>query len=145
MLNMNIEKLKFLREDLGYTQQNMADLLHIKRSTYSGYENKIDNIPLCKFKKLCFFLRTSMDYVADIEELNKFKKKEYIPLNKKNIGKKLNLIRNKHNHLEKDISKILGIDVSTYSRYENGIYTIQTEYIIAFAKYYNVSLDWLCE
>lgn len=66
-------------------------------------------------------------------------------MNKKNLGLKLKSIRIKYNHLEKDIAKILGIDVSTYSRYENGLYAIQTEYLIVFAKYYNVSLDWLCD
>lgn len=130
---------------MSYTQQNVADLLKIKRSTYSGYENKIDNIPLNKFKHLCFILKTTMDYVADINELNNYKINVYKQINKKNLGKKLKSVRINNNQLEKDISKILGIDVSTYSRYENGLYTIQTEYIIAFAKYYNVSLDWLCE
>lgn len=71
---MNIEKIKFLREDLNYTQQNIADLLSIKRSTYSGYENKIDNIPLKKFKHLCYILQTTMDYVADIKKQITLKK-----------------------------------------------------------------------
>lgn len=142
---MNIEKIKFLREEFGYTQQYIASKLNIKRSTYSGYENKIDNIPLCKFKHLCFILQTTMDYIVDINDFNNFKTKKFISINKTNIGIKMKRIRLKHNHLEKNIAELLGIDVSTYSRYENGIYTIQTEYLIAFSKYYKVSLDWLCE
>ena len=141
---MNIEKIKFLREELGYTQQIMANKLNIKRSTYSGYDNKIDNIPLNRFKYLCFLLKTSMDYVVDLKKTNVFINKVYTPIDKKNIGIKMKSIRTKNNHLEKDIAKILGIDVSTYSRYENGLYIIQTEYLIAFAKYYKVSIDWLC-
>lgn len=144
MLGMNTEKIKFLREELGHTQQSIANILNIKRSTYSGYENKIDNIPLSRFRQLCFVLNATMDFIVDIDNTNNFNEKSLIPINKKSLGKKMKAIRIKNNDLEKDISRILGIDVSTYSRYENGIYIIQTEYLIAFAKYYNVSIDWLC-
>ena len=41
------------------------------------------------------------------------------------------------------ISKILGIQQTVYSRYERGFQTIPLEHLLKLADYYNVSLDFL--
>ena len=139
---MNINKIKYLRELKGYTQNDIANKIGVSRGTYGGWEVKNDNIPLIKFNKVCNILNTSMDYISDIET-------EYIEIKSKDINfdllpKRLKETRVLHNDKEKETAKILGIDRTTYSKYETGTNIIQTEYLIMFAKHYKVSVDWLC-
>ena len=44
---------------------------------------------------------------------------------------------------QSEISKMLNISQSTYSRYENGNLDIPTEILISLSKYYNVSVDYI--
>jgi len=46
---MDLNRLKETREDLEYTQSYMSSELNVGRSTYAGWENGIDSIPLLKF------------------------------------------------------------------------------------------------
>ena len=39
---------------------------------------------------------------------------------------------------------IIKVDQSNYSKYEKGKFLIHTLPLIEFAKYYNVSMDYLC-
>ena len=41
------------------------------------------------------------------------------------------------------VSKLLGIQQTVYSRYERGFQTIPLEHLLKLADYYNVSLDFL--
>lgn len=52
-------------------------------------------------------------------------------------------LREDHDLKQKDLSKYLSIDQSTYSDYENGRINIPVEMLIKIADYYNVSLDYL--
>lgn len=53
-------------------------------------------------------------------------------------------IRTYFDNTQKQIAKIIKVDQSNYSKYESGKALIQTYSIIEFAKYYNVSIDWIC-
>ena len=44
---------------------------------------------------------------------------------------------------QSEISKMLNISQSTYSRYENGNLDVPTEILISLSKYYNVSVDYI--
>lgn len=44
---------------------------------------------------------------------------------------------------QKELSKYLSIDQSTYSDYENGRINVPIEQLIKIADYYNVSLDYI--
>ena len=44
---------------------------------------------------------------------------------------------------QEEIAKIIGTSQSYYAQYENGKRAIPFERVIALAKYYNVSLDYL--
>lgn len=44
---------------------------------------------------------------------------------------------------QEDIAKILHISKNTYSMYERGLRTIQTEMLIELAKFYKVSIDYI--
>ena len=54
-------RLRELREDRDYTQQEIADFLHIKQNTYSQYENSIREIPIDLIIKLADYYGVSID------------------------------------------------------------------------------------
>jgi len=65
---MILKRVKDLREDRDWTQQYVADLLHIARSTYSAYENGANAVPLEILKKLALLYDTSADYLLELTD-----------------------------------------------------------------------------
>jgi transcriptional regulator with XRE-family HTH domain len=61
------------------------------------------------------------------------------------IGRRLREIRRDHNLTGKEVVKKfnLHIDVSTLSRYETGAVLQSIEFIVMFAQYFEVDLNWL--
>lgn len=68
---MIYKRIRDLREDKDMTQQEMADILHINRRTYSAYENGINSMTPETLCKIADFHNTSVDYL-----LNRTNKKE---------------------------------------------------------------------
>ncbi len=64
-MNYN-ERIRELREDNDYTQQNIADILHIGQRTYSDYESGKTRIPIDSLIILAKFYNVSMDYISGI-------------------------------------------------------------------------------
>lgn len=65
---MRYERLKFerirdLRVDRNYTQQQIADYLGVKQNTYSQYEIGVLNYPLDVVIKLADLYEVSVDYL----------------------------------------------------------------------------------
>ncbi|MBQ2676762.1 MAG: helix-turn-helix transcriptional regulator [Clostridia bacterium] len=58
-------RIKDLREDRDWTQQKVADMLHICRSTYSAYENGANAFPIEILISLSKIYKTSIDYLLD--------------------------------------------------------------------------------
>ncbi len=137
-------RLKDVRIDNDLTQKNLAQKLNVSRSTYSGWENEDDNIPLYQFNNFCEIFNLILDYVSKIinrrkNTTNKIKKQ----IDFKLIGQNLEIIRKENKITQKELAKIIGISEATYVNYKNGKTPIQTEILKKFAIYFNVSLDWL--
>lgn len=137
-------RLKDVRIDNDLTQKNLAQQLQVSRSTYSGWENEGDNIPLYQFNNFCEIFNLSLDYVAKIIDrreniTNKIKKQ----IDFKLIGQNLETIRKENKITQKELAKIMGVSEATYVNYKNGKTPIQTEILKKFAAYFKVSLDWL--
>ena len=60
---MKFETIRNLRVDNGYTQQQLAEYLHIKQNTYSQYELGILNYPIDVLMKIADFYGVSVDYL----------------------------------------------------------------------------------
>ena len=68
VMAMRYERLKFerirdLRVDRNYTQQQIADYLGVKQNTYSQYEIGVLNYPLDVVIKLADLYEVSVDYL----------------------------------------------------------------------------------
>lgn len=62
-MNIFDKRLKALRKEKGKTQQNIADLLNVQRSTYGEYERGKILPPMDKMKVLADYFGVSIDYL----------------------------------------------------------------------------------
>lgn len=60
---LRFETIRNLRIDGGYTQQQIANLLHVKQNTYSQYEIGVLNYPIDVLMKLADFYNVSVDFL----------------------------------------------------------------------------------
>ncbi len=58
------ENLRVIREDRGYTQQQIAEVIGTTRQYYSDYENGKREIPIRIYITLSRFYGVSIDYLA---------------------------------------------------------------------------------
>lgn len=66
------DKIKYLRLEKGYDQQDICDFLNIEQSTLSNYENNRRTPKLEMISKMADFFGVTTDYLLDREvELNK--------------------------------------------------------------------------
>lgn len=140
---MIYERMKDIRTYFDNTQKELAHYLKVSRSTYAGWENGIDAIPLLKLNEFCNFFGISLDYICGLTNT-----KKYNIINDKVdkiiLGKNLKETRLKHSDSQNKISEIIKVDQSNYSKYELGKVLIHTYPLIDYAKHYNVSIDYLC-
>jgi len=64
---MVFEQIRNLREDNDKKQQELADYLNIKQTTYSKYELGKVNIPIEVFMKLADYYDVSVDYLDGVK------------------------------------------------------------------------------
>ena len=140
---MIFERMKDVREYFDKTQIEMANILKVSRSTYAGWENGIDLIPLLKLNEFCNYFGICLDYICGLTNIKKYEIVNF-EINKIVLGQNIKNIRIKSNDTQENVAKTIGVDQSHYSKYELGKLQIHTYPLIEFAKYYNVSIDWLC-
>lgn len=59
-------KIRSLREDNDFTQQEIADLLGIQQTVYSRYETERSQLPVHHLYKLCLIYKVSSDYILGL-------------------------------------------------------------------------------
>ena len=65
-------RIKDLREDNDYTQEEIAQLLNCKQNTYQQYESEKRQIPIDALKKLAELYKTSLDFNSDVCGFGKY-------------------------------------------------------------------------
>lgn len=140
---MIYERMKDIRTYFDNTQNELADYLNVSRSTYAGWENGIDAVPLLKLNEFCNYYRISLDYICGLSNIKKY---ELIndKIDRIILGNNLRDIRIKNGDTQKEIAEKIKVDQSNYSKYELGKILIHTYPLIEFAKHYKVSIDYLC-
>ena len=53
-------------------------------------------------------------------------------------------MREDHDLKQEDVAKILETSQEQYSRWERGVYAMPIEHYKTLARYYNISIDYLC-
>ena len=143
MKKMEIVLLKKIREKNEQTQQELADILKVKRGTYASWECGSDTIPLNKLFLIANYYKTSIDYILGLSkeiERTKFNRE----INKEYVGKRLKELRQELQLSQTKIASSIGINQSTWWAYENGKTLITTSSLFSLVKKYNYSADWIC-
>ena len=70
---MIVHNIRNLREDNDKTQQELANFLNVKQTTYSKYELGKINIPIEVFIKLADYYHVSVDYLLGRTSQKNFK------------------------------------------------------------------------
>ena len=138
---MKFDRLKEIREERCLTQKEVATILQVDRSTYSGWETGKDTIPLRRLNKLSDYYKVSIDYITGLS--NKITVYRVIDLDAKVIGQNLRNLRLSKKLSQKEIFIPLNTTSSTYSAYETGKVLIKTSFLYSIAKTYNASIDLL--
>lgn len=137
-----MEKLRIIREEHNLRQIDIANILDIKRSTYTSYEIGRDTIPINHLNNLCNYFDVSIDYVLGLNNIKKYvNSKNDIDIKKETL--RLKQLRKENNLTQTEISKILNTSRSTWTGYEYGNYQIPTLLLYELCKKYNYSMDYL--
>ncbi len=115
MLDNNI---KYCREELEMTQEELGYVFGVTGFTVSGWENNNDTMPLPKMVKFSNLYHYSLDFITGLSKENKYIKID--KLDKINIGNKLKEIRLKLGLTQQQIANECMITQQSYSLYENG-------------------------
>ena len=131
-----------LRLDSEKKQGDIAEILSVKRNTYSKWENLINDMPLEKCNELANYYKTTLDYVLGLSN-----KREYIDapsfIDWKLVSERLSELRHLKNLTETELSSKIGFTQTTYSCYEIGTRRPTTMKLLSIAQYHNVSVDYI--
>lgn len=136
---MNDNNIKYIREELEMTQDELGLVFGVTRKTISGWENAYDNMPLPKMVRFSNEYKYSLDYISGLSRKN-----NYSILSKPNpvkIGKKLKQIRTNLQLTQQQIADECMISQTTYSNYEKGLYLITSLSLYTICYNHNLSMD----
>ena len=119
------ELLSEIRKDRGYTQEDLAEVLHITKSTLSNYENDRRTPDITFLKSFSKFTNVSVDYILGLSE---------IPIGVSVLKKKVG----KNTSMEQVINTILTLDTK-----HGEDFIVQLNYIAFHGKVYNKNKDWI--
>ena len=135
--------IKFLREEDGISQKEIAKKLGVSRSTYSLWELEITIIPLPRLIELCKIYSCSLDYILGLNQKEKKYKNMKKDIDYNLYPKRLKEIRKELGFTQAKLAKKMNTDNGVISRYENGKTLILTSFLIEYSKIFNISCDYL--
>ena len=135
-------KLKDLRDLYEITQEDVAKILNVARSTYNQYEQQYDIIPIKHLNTLVNHFKISFDYVFDFTELKRYKD-EINEIDTKISGKRLKELRKEVKLTQDKLAKKLNIANTIISEYERGHYPISTATLYSLSNLFSISSDYL--
>lgn len=132
--------LKYAREDLEMTQEELGYVFGVKKAAISNWENGYDIIPLNKLIKFCSLYDYSLDFIVGFTRENKIYPK-LDKVDKVKIGKKLKDLRNNLGLTQQQIADEYSISRATYCHYELGMNLVSTLTLYTICKNHKISMD----
>ena len=136
------EKIKALRERIGISQKQIADLINVERSAYNHYEKEHIIIAIKHLNTICNYLEVSIDYIFSLSE-NKFYTNTRQEIDKMLSAQRIKEFRKGLKLTQVGLAKILNVGQSTIAEYERGTNIIATPFLYTICKTYNISADYL--
>ena len=136
MINNNI---KYIREELEMTQEELGLIFGVTGATVSGWENNNDTMPLPKMVKFANLYHYSIDYITGLSRKNEYSLIKKI--DKREIGTKLKTIRQKLGLTQKQLADECMITQQSYSLYENGKTLVTSLVLYTICYNHKLSID----
>lgn len=135
-------RFKEIREKHELTQQQVANVLNISKTSYNYFENEERFIPLKHLNNYCNIFKVNMDYIFYLNNSILISKNN-IKLDKKKIGERIKEIRQIKKLTQEQLAKIVNTSQSTISSYEKGKTMIITPFLYELCKRLDVSMDYI--
>lgn len=134
------EIIKNIRISANKSQDEVAKLLEVSRSTYSMWETNHDIFPLKRLLLFCKIFDVSLDFVFD------FSNEKYNILclyDKDKSIKRLKEFRKENKLTQVKLAELLNTVHPVIVNYENGKHMIATPFLYDICKLYKISADYL--
>ena len=128
------QRIRHLREDRDLTQARVAKMLDMSQTGYSKYETGENDIPTAVLIRLSEFYHVSTDYLLGLTD--------QLPGEPLFLAR-IRLLREEHDWAQQQVANRLHVHRRTYDAYEAGTTDVPVEILIALARLYNVSTDYL--
>lgn len=125
------QNLKYLREQKGLNQNDLAEVLGVKRSTVGNWEIEKREPELNTLVHIAEFFGVTLDDLV-LKDL-----KPPTPRYAENLF----YFRKKLNLSQKDIGDLLGVTPKCVSKYENGESEVGVKKLMKLADFFGVTLD----
>lgn len=133
-------KLKEIREYEDYSLAEIAQKIHVSKSSYADWESARAVIPLKHMVSLANVYHISLDYLFGLsDDMSKILEKRV--LNPLKISNNIKSFRIEKGLTQEQIAQELFVSRSTLSRYETNNLLISTACIYELCKKYNLSVD----
>lgn len=140
---IDLTRLKDIREDKDISQSDIANILGVKRSTYSLWELGINIIPLNYLIKYASYFNYTIDYVLGLSTY-RGKSKYKLDLDLVKLGNNLKQLRIDNNYKQKDIADMLGVSQACIAKYEKASIMITVPNLYKISKLYNKNIEDIC-
>ena len=140
---IGLKRLKDIREDYDITQEQMANILGVKRSAYSLWELGISVIPLPNLCDFANYFHYSLDYILGLTNNRKHTSSK-TELSLKVLGENMKSIRKKEKLSQQEMAKILDVTQACVVRYEKGLICISISNLYKFCKKFSISFQKIC-
>ncbi len=138
------QRIYHLRDKFGYTQQELASMLHVSRSLINNWENGITNVSLRQIIKLAYLYQVPIDYLLGIIDFIDQYSYHYIEnMDLKKIGLRLKEIRKKAGLTQEMFASKIDTKRSSISYYEIGKMMISTADLKQICETFGVSADYI--
>lgn len=133
--------MREIREKRNLTQQQVADMMHVHRTTYNAWENGKDFISFSRLYQFALLFNVSLDYLIGKAPFVPIEYPRATTLDKNVVGEKIKNFRESKNLSQEQLAKILNVSQGSISNYETGNTLITTSYILTLVNKYDCSLD----
>ena len=130
---MSFFNLKSFRQRRNLTQEELANMIGVKRYTIADWEQGRTQPDLLSLKKLANVFMIPIDYLLD----NKSIDYQY------DLSNNLSTIRKKEGINKYDMAKLLDLPYDLYNQYEENNYRLPDNLIVKICEIFHVSADYL--
>ncbi len=134
--------IKELRKSKKLTQENIANILEVKLTTYRQWELRVNDLPLNIANTLANYYHVSLDYLLGLTKTKQYDHYN-LDINYNIMCTRLKQLRKKQNLKQTELCLKLNMPQTTYSDLEHGKNIPTTFKLLNILSYYNASMDYI--